>query len=218
MPIGYDKYSDNHGLVLDLQGYEGTGTLVHDSSNGHRIGNLTGGVSWAALASGQSFLDFDGVAGSYLELTDALIPTQTFTCMAWVNTDVNELKAWMSQWLGGQLGRFILNYHNVHGTMVVTISGADTVIGVIPISLNTWYFVVESVSSLVVTQYVNGMFDAANTLSSEVYQLVSTKIGSYAATGYNWNGKISKPRIWNRALRLSEVKSIFESERYLFGV
>jgi len=90
MTIGFDSLEFNAGLVLCLEGFEGTGLTIHDISKSRNHGALSGIVLpvWVQLATGRWILQLDG-ANAYVDCGSAAsldFGTGEFTILAWIDT------------------------------------------------------------------------------------------------------------------------------------
>ena len=89
--------------------------------------------------------------------------------------------------------------------------------------LNTWthFAVVRDVSASTIVFYLNGVLD--RTVSSitgniRVQQSYYLTLGSYNGSGYEYTGRISNAKLYNRALTASEIQQNFQALRGRYGI
>ena len=82
-----------------------------------------------------------------------------------------------------------------------------------PLSLNTWYHVVDTYDGRNQKLYLNGILKAIRTASGKITERTNFNVGYNGGTGccQNWNGYIDDLGIYNRALTLTEVQTLYTS-------
>lgn len=85
--------------------------------------------------------------------------------------------------------------------------------------LNVWYNVVGTYNGTDMRLYVNGVLKNTRAQAGALAtNSVTAKIGTYQGTNYNFTGRISNVRIYNRALTQAEIAQNFEAQRGRFGI
>lgn len=238
MPVGYDKLSLDHEILLDLPFREGTGIITRDIAKPHHQDvDLVGVPTWVSLANGLGVLDFNG-AGDYLECATAATADLDFTTSdysigGWINwasgnvsqiiigryfLDNNGWEIYLTEWLG----IFSLtNRHHHSGTVVD--GHPRTAFNSQGWTQGTWHFMGISRSGNVAEHYRNGM-DLATTFSTG--GLVDPEpcnqdmvIGArYTKNADYFNNMMWRPRVWSRSLEPWEWLELFNFERHLFDL
>ena len=100
--------------------------------------------------------------------------------------------------------------------------------GIIPININTWYNLTVSYNGSTGTydMYVNGILDTSSNTSSPtagsgVSWLAYTSIpiiGSWYNGGFDYSGKVSNVKVYNRALSSDEVLRNYNALKGRFGL
>ncbi len=239
---GYDKNSLNHGVVLDLPGYEATGSVIQDISSYHNNGIITS-PTWTQLSSGLSVLTMDAsdriVIANETNFDFGL--TTNFTAMAWIKTtysadvqavlvkinyDAASYEGWSFGTANGKSAYIQLD-NRTSGTkyMQAAVSTATktTFDGV-------WHHICgtydgsQAVAGFRI--YIDGIIrTSASTGNSATID--GTVTNNQAVTVGSWQtgavvkpfiGSIGKWKVYNRKLTDSEVTKIYDAERSLFGV
>lgn len=89
--------------------------------------------------------------------------------------------------------------------------------------LNTWthFAVVRNASTSTITIYLNGSLDrviSPVTGNIVIQQTYPVTLGSYVGSSYEYTGRISNAKIYNRALTSAEVSQNFNALRGRFGI
>jgi len=219
----FDKVARNQGLVLYLPGIEGTGSLIHDVSQYHNNGAITG-ATWTQLPSGIWVLSFDGV-DDYVDCgnDESLQITGALTLASWVKPTLlgSAEKIIRKDGSGGDRGF----YYQVQadGKVIFLISSDGTALSywdtTDALTNGVWQYVVAVFNpGSIMDIYVNGVFweRYPGTIPSAIYNTSGNLTISFSADAFD--GLIGEVRIYNRALSASEVESAFNQDRDLFGV
>lgn len=231
---GYDNYGVNHQILVDIPMNEQIGVMVagetaHDLSKAHHTFTLTGGLTWTALPSGLVYLVFDGATG-YLQCpaadsVDLNFTVEDFTIVAWINNAL----------LGG--AQIIINQGAVDvdgwefflfGTTLslrTNQAAAHTDISAVAaLTASIWQLVGVTRHGATGQFFVNGLA-VTTTLGAGLTDAVSCAGGNKLLIGVQNNeatnlfdGSMSRPRVWNRALSMSQMAEIFQNERHWYGV
>lgn len=235
MSIGYDKYSINHQLLVNMALEEasvGAGPLTHDLAKPHHTFTLTGG-SWNNLVSGLLYLDLNG-AGDYLQCpaadsADINFTTEDISIVMWINTPGSAtVQILMCQGHTDVDGwNFFVFTTNL--SFRLNQGGAHTDISAVAaLTYNAWQMVAVTRNGASGQFYVNGV-PVATLLGTGLTDAVSCAAGNKLLVGtddgeatYFLEGYIAGsgigPRIWNRELSTTEIARIFATERHWFGI
>lgn len=85
-------------------------------------------------------------------------------------------------------------------------------------AIDTWYFVVGVFASIVLRKiYVNGNFEAQNTVSNTIVAGTSTiRVGVRASGVQFFNGIVQNAMVWKRALSDSEIRQLYINTYCMF--
>ena len=218
-----------NGLILYLDAgndnsYPGSGTTWTDLSGNGNTGTLINGPTYNSANGGS--LVFDGV-NDYTQLTSKFnFGTSDFSISCWakfstVSGNTNYRTILSSYASGGAtdyiFGLFTTGVPKLQMFIVgVNVQGNTTLVS------NTWYNLVATRASGIVSLYVNGILD--NTPTSASGNLVENaipRIGmvpSASQTGY-FNGNLSNLLVYTtRALSAAEIQQNFNALRSRFGL
>jgi len=239
MTVSYDSIAENNGILLDLPFTEGIGTVTRDRAKPHHSDvDLINTPTWETIASGLGVLTFDRASQEYLELDtanslDFNFEGGNYSISAWIRwedpmTSVNIMGRYEldhSGWevylyAGGSGQNYLTQRHHHAGTLVSgnPRSGCYSE-GWTP---EVWWLFGSSRGGVgEATHYRNGV-----ELPMVTGGLVDPEscaqdflIGArYTKNADFYNGKMWRPRIWNRALTEADWVNIFEKERDWFGV
>jgi hypothetical protein len=230
MPIGFDNYRPNQGLLLDLQFRETTGTVTRDWSKVyHDPATLTGAPAWAVLGNDLSYLSFDPgnpdrVVILAADSTALNFTTAGFSGACWIYPDAygnrylmdkSSATAGWSFWVSGTSPYIGFTTYNA-GPATQTTYGAAS------LELSAWQFVAFSRSGATARVYLNGE-DATATPATHIDPATAAAIDFYIGTvvgaGAGWyDGRMWRPRVWNRVVSAAEFRALYAMERDLFGV
>lgn len=228
MSKGYD--SDlNVDLLLDIPMREGAGLVTHDwAKPRHEPVTLTGAPAWTqgGVSGKLNFLDFDNTNPDFIEIAaadsaDLDFTTESFSLCTWVNLDAIDDYILIMRGLLTTDG-WMLSIGN-DGTISLCTSQAAadqvTVSSQNLFTVGTWAFVAATRDGNSVRIYKDGRDETAipvshtNPLTANRKLLVG--VFNNEAT-FPLNGKLYRPRIWERTLSKDEQKFIYNSERGLF--
>jgi len=245
---GYDNIPINEDILLDLPFREGIGAVTMDHAKPHHPMTMNdpggGSFAWTSLASGLMVLDFVTVGGGfndgvYLDCPAAKTVDLNFTAgdyslSAWINW--NSAGSWseiimarygvnLDGWetyLNVSGGRNTVSQRHSHVSLAPNTNSTCFSTGWTP---GTWALlgISRTGGDLYPVHYRNGV---ALTMAYEVSGMLDPDtcnrdfvIGCRYTKDANWyKSKMSRPRIWNRALSASDWLTIFKSERDWFGV
>lgn len=230
MTIGYDKFILNHQICLDLTMEEMVGVTAHCRSPYIHNCTLHGVPAWAALANGTPYLDFDSTNPDWLDAPGAAT-TQLdfiagdFSLAAWIYLDslaanrmvmcrgLLDTDGW--HWAIDMNGavQFYTNQVAPAHQVSFTADGA--------IATANWYLVGITRIEGAVSCWINAV-DLTNTHGVHLDPTTSARelhIGIYDnEVGSPWEGRMHRPRIWDRLLAKWEWERLYNLERDLFGV
>jgi len=228
--LGYDNFRPNQGLLLDLQFRETTGTATADWSKAyHNPGTLTGTPTWAVLGNDVSYLSFDPANPDRIILaaantTDLNFTAASFSGGMWIYPDAygnrylfdkSSATAGWSFWLNATAPYLAFTTANA-GPATQTTYGASNLV------LSAWQFVSFTRSGATVQIFLNGNLadqTPATHINPATAAAIDFTIGKVVGAGAGWyDGRMWRPRVWNRALESWEMRAIYESEKSLFGV
>jgi len=230
MTRGYDNYRPNQGLLLDLQFRETTGTTTADWSKAYHIpATLTGAPTWAVLGNDLTYLSFDPANPDRLTIaaassTDLDFTTSSFSGAAWIYPD-----AYGNRYLMDKSGAAVGWAFWISGTspyLAFTTANAgpltQTSYGGTGLALSAWQFVAFTRTGATGRLFLNGV-DVTTTPATHVNPAssaaVDMTIGTIVGAGAGWyDGRMWRPRIWNRDLAAWELLALYEEERSQFGV
>jgi hypothetical protein len=198
------------GLVYALD----AGNLVSYPKSGTAWYALTGSAGTATLTNGPVFnpadgglINFDGVDD--YAVTSNFPSLSNWSTEIWLNPNVytTAQKVILDVNLGIRFeiinGYFNSHFGNGSGWIYTNLPSTT------PIAANTWFHVVVTVDASVNYQakvYVNGILENTTSTSSGTTPNIPLYIARFTgATGYEFNGKISAIRIYNKALTAAEV-------------
>ena len=199
-----------------------TNTWV-DLSGRNNNGTLINGVGYSSTNGGSLVY---GGAGDYIDCGTGgsltLGNNGPFTASAWIR--ITTLKSFSGiiskvQSDRGGVYSFMCTAHN-DGTLAFYNNAAWYYSTNAGITTNTWYNVVFSFNSSVLSYYVNGVAYGTSTLTWPETTAHKVFIGSWYSinTSYDFAGNISNAQLHNRALSAGEVAQNFNALRGRFGV
>lgn len=232
MTKGFDNYRPNQGLLLDLQFRETTGTATADWAKPYHAGaTLTGTPAWAVLGNDLTYLSFDPsnpdrVVIAAANCTDLGFTTSSFSGAMWIYPDaygnrylydkgsVGVTEGW-SFWVVGTSPYLGFATMQAGPTSQVTYGAPG-------LQLSAWQFVGFTRSGAAARIYLNGQnvtVTAGTHVNPAASGAVDFYIGTAVGAGAGWyDGRMWRPRVWNRAMAAPEMLAIYETERDLFGV
>jgi len=233
----YDKIGLNSGVVLDLPGFEGAGSILYDLSRDHNNGIIYG-ATWTQLASGLWVLGYDG--DDYVDIGETFQATFRDSCTLsiWVKPTDGQPAA--SQFIMGsknasaedQLNLRIdttgdlIAYYKSNNNGVQASGGAGTFTN----GQQDWHRIdVVTDSANTDTEGIKLYLDATKIATGDAAAVTFAIwtsvdeffIGAYdldgTATSY-FTGLIALPRIRNEIVLGVDLQCEFNRERSLFGV
>ena len=228
--LGSDNYRPNQGLLLDLQFRETTGTLTADWAKPYHVGaTLTGTPAWAVLGNDLTYLSFDpanpdSIIIAAADCLDLGFTTASFSGAMWIYPDVygnrylydkSSATAGWAFWVAGVSPYIAFTSANAG-------PATQTTYGAAGLALAAWQFVGFTRTGAVAKIYLNGR-DATVTSATHINPAASAAInftiGTIVGAGAGWyDGRMWRPRVFNRVLSAWEMLALYEGERNLFGV
>ena len=196
-----------NGLLLNYDAgnpnsYAGTGVTINNVAGVGSTGILTNGPTFSQLNGG--IIYFDG-SNDYIQIINEIPPLSTFTIDLWVNSAVPAD--------GHRIifdGYYTFRISILSGKYMVGAGDGTNWINFYLYSArnpiyNTWEHICWTWDGSKSKLYLNGVFEAEQ--SSAAFSTVTREIrlAGFVQGGYNWNGKLSTSKIYNRALSSSEV-------------
>lgn len=228
--LGSDNYRPNQGLLLDLQFRETTGTLTADWAKPYHAGaTLTGAPAWAVLGNDLSYLSFDPgnpdrIIIAAAACTDLGFTATSFSGAMWIYPDAygnrylydksSAIAGW-AFWVAGVSPYIAFTSANAG-------PATQTTYGAAGLALSAWQMVGFTRAGAVVEIYLNGRnvtTTPATHINPAASAAIDFTIGTIVGAGAGWyDGRMWRPRVFNRALAAWEMLAIYEGERNLFGV
>ena len=230
MARGYDNYRPNQMLVMDLQFRETTGTTTCDNAKTYREPlTLNGTPAWAIVGNDLTYLSFDPANPDFLlslaaDSTDLNFTTSSFSGAMWIYPDVygnrylidkSSATAGWAFWVAGVSPYIAFTTANAGPATQITYGAANLI-------LSAWQFVGFTRSGAAARIYLNGR-DATATPATHIDPAtavaINTQIGTVVGAGAGWyDGRMWRPRVWERQLAAWEMLALYEEERLLIGV
>lgn len=227
--IGFDNWRPNQMLVLDLQFRETTGTVTRDfSKEYHDPATLTGAPTWAVLGNDLSYLSFDPGNPDRINILAADSTALNFTAgsfsgACWIYPDAYGNRYFMDKGSSASGWAFWLSASSPY-LAVTTRQVADTQhsYGGPGLLLSAWQFVGFTRSGADVALYLNGV-NVTTTPDTHVNPDTAAAndftIGTLVGASAGWyDGRMWRPRVWERQIAAWEMAAIYQAERDLFGV
>lgn len=228
--MSYDRWRPDQDLLLDLQLREGTGTITRDWAKPyHDPATLTGAPAWTNAANDLTYLAFDPANPDRIVIlaadsTDLNFTSGSFSGAMWIAPDAygnrylymkGGAETGWSFWLSGTSPYLVFTTEQAGPTYQSTDGGAN-------LALTAWQCVGFTRSGATGRVYLNGV-DVTATPATHVNPASAAAgdfyIGTTVGAGAGWyDGRLWRPRIWNRALAAWEMDAIYQAERDLFGV
>ena len=202
--MGYWKLDETTGDVLDSYGN-------NDSSSYSVTTRGTSGKIGTAYT-------FSALEDDYINFGSTCKPTLGISLIAWINPSTQ-----INTWAG-----IITNYFN-HGpgdqsgynifldasTIVFELMNRTSINQIRSstiISPNNWYFIVGTWDGATIRIYINNVSDTSEARTTPIgYETTSSlKFGSHSFP-YDYTGVLDEVAIWNRALTISEISTLYNS-------
>ena len=215
------------GLVLCLdaansKSYPGTGTAWNDISGNGNNGTLVNSVGYSSNNGGS--LVFDGVNDrAQCSNSSSLNITNSITMESWIHPTAYKTTGGG----GGMIITKLSYYLELAGSGVMRVYFYDLSSpgyhnGTINIPLNIWSYVigVRDKTNNSIRIYVNGNLDREISSITGNIRSNSTAltIGSYSGANYEFTGKISGSKIYNRALSAQEIQQNYNALKGRYGL
>ena len=206
------------GLVLNYDAanpnsYAGTGITINNLSGIGNTGILTNGPTFSQLNGGT--ISFDG-SNDYIQIINEIPPLSTFTIDLWINSVVPAD--------GHRIifdGYYTFRVSILSGKYMVGAGNGSTWINFYLYSVrnpiyNTWEHICWTWDGSKSKLYLNGAFEAEQ--SSAAFSTISgeLRLAGFVQGGYNWNGKLSASKIYNRALSSTEILQNYNATKNRF--
>lgn len=203
---GYGSGGGGTGLSSGLQAFYRLDDLTDSSGNGNTLTNnggvtfSTGKIGYAADFSGSNYLSVAGTSP---------FGSNDFSVGGWVNaTNLgNDQKMFF---IGGSDGFGISLLENIIHLAKPNVADLYDFTSVSSVTNNSYFHLVVTRSGNIFTAYVNGSsigtYDSGSTINftgTDIY------LGAYIGGGYNLQGQIDAVGVWNRALTLGEISSLY---------
>lgn len=216
------------GMVLCLdaakkESYSRSGTQWNDISDDGHIGTLYGNPVFSNFDNGE--FTFDGT-GDYVAIPQLYGDFSNSVCCyeIWCNP--------VSFPSGGEIlfmDRFVFDGPN--GVEIFTLGGGGGVISVrgsgtvkqdstLTLNANAWNHVIVNFSGSSTECYINGVYESLGTITQVSVSNYNLHIGRYPAipNTYDFTGKISVVRVYNKNLSSSEAERNYNALRGRFGI
>lgn len=235
MGIAYNTSIVRDGLVLHLdaanpKSYTGSGTVWKDLSG---LGNNGTLVNNASLSDGNLVLDgvddhvFVGTGASYTSVAnitlEAFIFSQRDSSYEYIFSCDRDCcgvyNGYSIKKLSNGLQLMLWNTANYDGVDWRT--SVDYINAITTVNFNTWYHVAATYDGATAKIYKNGVLAGSKSTTKGIGYPSSfpLRIGAMGYTQqYEFQGSISSPRIYNRALTAAEIKQNFEALRGRYGI
>jgi len=237
MGISYNPSIVTNGLVLALdagntKSYPGSGTTWTDLSGNSNTGTLTNGPTYNSSNGGS--IVFDGV-NDYIEVANnngfgEVSLTPTISLELWANIARRSGGGTVYQQLAGFRNDTNFNFYflllDSSGASVNTEARITTSSATYDINANytpyfgTWTHIVFTANVNRTDLYFNGTLVGSNTNVTGSFGSTSGNFRVGLSPGGVWPtlGNISSVKVYNRALRSSEISQNFNALRGRFGI
>ena len=230
-----------NGLVAEYLFYEGSGTVLHDTSGNGNHGTING-ATWTKLSNGKWSLSLDG-SDDYVSMPNNLINNMYSNNQNLPNYMTIEVLFKPLNDIWGVIGvtniapfdnpteyiPFIYSDSN-HNIIIADWSGHANIYNSDMHSTPTFYHIVEVLTHTpsnteVLETYINGQFKASLAKNISAWPEVPYNYLGIAYTGGVWNnngwqklqGFIALVRIFNYALSSSEVSTLYNMAKQLIS-
>ena len=223
------------GLVLaldaaDRNSYIGSGTVWSDLSGNKNTGTLTNGPTFSNLNGGNIVLDG---TNDYVNIpyNTNLNPSTNVTASIWIRSTVSDLNIRNGIELSASADELYFLYFRADlspkrwgfGIRQSNSTYAESTSTSSSFSINTWYNItlVANSSTLLVSLYINGLFDGSvaynGTLKQNAAATLSLGSDPGAARRY-WQGNVATGLVYSRALSAVEVLQNYNATKGRFGL
>jgi len=205
--MGYWKLNETTGSALDSVG----------SINGAVFGATQGVPGKISTA-----YRFNAATNSYIDLGISCKPTTAISFAVWLNPSTfNDIYSGVinnTTWVN-PTEQYGYNVFLDSSKMLFELFNGDVQNSLwsnATITPNTWHFIVGTWDGAKMKLYINNVLDASQARTTTIgYDLASVlRFGSHSAP-YDYTGVIDEIGIWNRALTISEVSTLYNSSNGL---
>jgi hypothetical protein len=216
-----EMFINNTGPINGLVGWwkfdETSGIVAYDSSGNGNDGNLTNGPTWTTgkIGGALSFDGFDDLV-TMGNVTGGLL---NFTLSTWVKTNDprSEATVWKNpailgtrQLSGSGSGEYLLGLKGGRLIWFDEIQSSMTFDTSQQIADNKWCFIVFTRSNTSYKFFIGGVLKAETVGTANVLAERTIDVGCSLYSGvYHFNGLIDDVRIYDRALSVAEVQSLY---------
>lgn len=223
-PIGSTINYNNpvtHGLIACYPFNDQMGNIAHDLVSQRNL-SLINGPTWSAANGGG--LSFDG-GNDYAENGRIFIPFNSLTFSIWVYKTVAFESAYKKIVVIGDDGSRVSVYLSQGGGAeriyfgIGTSTGQTGPIYGTGLLANTWYHLVGTWNGSVVKLYINGkLISSANNTGTWPggYRNYPLRVG-WGYGGEYFNGTVRDLLIFDRALDLGEIQSLYENPKSVYA-
>ena len=213
---GYGGGGGGGGLSSGLQAFYRLSDLTDASGNGNTLTNV-GGVTFSSGKIGDcAIFNANGAGGKHLATPVSGGPGSGLTVSMWAKANSTSVAGSLIQSVtSDQNGWFMGIDAGTQRLYYLAGSGgwsAGDQFGS-PLNDNTWYHIVKRADASGVKIYING--SEAGSWANNTWTSAPIELGHFAyhngSRDESWNGSIDAVGIWNRALTLGEVSSLYNS-------
>lgn len=206
------RFQSNRDRMYDI--CTGGQFLGSGNAYGRPLESPEGGSSW----------EFDDNNGYwYMPGANTQLDNQRYTMEVWIKTNnLNQFGFWFEKGqVNTQYSLFQEGGSIVHRTFFTNLGTYDSLYTTTASYLNTsnWFHVVATYDGVTKRTYVNGVETATKNISGTIATNNNAVwIGKYGGGGgYQYNGKLAKCNVYNRAISANEVKQNFDFDKARFG-
>lgn len=215
--------SADPSVVGDWRFDEGSGLVAADSSGLGNNGALSGGATWVPGVVGGAALSFDGLTGQVRVPNSTSLEPAQVTVAAWVRRtgSPGAFKYVVSKGGAGCISSSYGLYTGPHGGLVFYVSTSKgTAFALSPdagggVWDGNWHLATGTFDATSVRLFLDGVEIGsgtpwANPISYGLPESNDLFFGAYlTCPGLDYPGVIDEPEVWNRALSVTDIKSMF---------
>jgi methionine-rich copper-binding protein CopC len=194
------------GLVAAYGFNEGSGSTVTDSSGRGNNGTISG-ATWVNGLSGKA-LSFNGTS-NWVTVADSnsLDLTSGMTLEAWVKPSaLNDFSTVIMKERTGDLVYSLYAADGQGNPPSSYMSGTRSVVGLSPLTLNSWSHLAVTYDDSNLVLYVNGVLIATQNLPGGITTSTGAlRIGGNSIWGEFFNGLVDEVRVYSRPLTQAEI-------------
>lgn len=215
---GLSVWSEATGIVGYWLMNEGVGDVINDSSINNNDGALQNSPQWVDRNNGKAV--WFSAASSQKAISNLVYnQLNEFSLFAWINlySTSPQFRIIMGSSKGNNIDSGLITHGKKVGYHDYVTSGDKNLLSDDDeIELNEWYFVGFTYDDGNIKIYSNGQNVGEHTFV-KTDTSANTLIGGASTDSYNgdrmWDGLIDEPLIYNRALTLSEIQSIYNATK-----